>query len=367
MDFVACIKQFADEFGTEKIAQRSFLGVLEDYQAFEDVSPSFRLVLKHWHENGNLAKISKMSVNDNQWKIDVSNIIHQTQSEGFQKEVVSDLLHKLLLGMGIIDYSFDWNSEFCQQEKTAKESISTNGNGWGKTSTSVSQPEKKENFFSRLFGRKDSPSAEECYQNAVSAKSNGNNNDYIEWLKKAAQKGSKDACLDLGQYYYRNSPAQDYGEAVKWFKKGVANGNLSCSVKLGFMYAYGQGVVKDYNIAISYFEKPAKNGNRSAQFGMGFCNYHLMVQSLKKNQNQETEDSIRCYKEAKRWLTYVAEAGNADAQYYLGVVYNGFETINGNIPTYKKESFKWLEQARKQGHKGADEYIKRFGRYYWFS
>ena len=351
MEFVASVKRIVKEYGTERVAQRSFIGLLEDYQAFEDVAPSFKLVLKHWSENGNLAKVSKMSVNDSHWKIDVSNIIHQTQTEGFQREIASDLLHKMLLGMEIVDSSFAWNSEFCQQE----------------TPTPVPQPEKKESFFSRLFGRKDSPCADECYQNAISAKNNGNNNDYIEWLKKAVQKGSIDAYLDLGKYYYHNSPAQDYEEAIKWFKKGVAKGNLSCSVNLGFMYAYGQGVVKDYYIAISYLEKPAKNGNQRAQFGMGYCNYHLMVQLLKRNQNQETEDSIRCYKEAKRWLTYVAETGDADAQYYLGVVYNGFETINGNIPTYKKESFKWLEQARRQGHKRAEEYINRFGHYYWFS
>ena len=365
MEFVACIKQIVKEFSTERVAQRSFIGLLEDYQAFEDVAPSYKLVLKHWSENGKLAKISKMSAKDGQWKIDVSDIIHQTETEGFKKEVASDLLHKLLLGIGIVDTSFDWNKEFLPQEKSLKESISNDEMSKSKTNPMPQPENKKGGFFSRLFGSKDSnasQSADECYQNAINAKNNGNNNDYIEWLKKAARKGSSDAYLALGQYYYRNSPAQDYKEAIKWFIRGAIKGNSSCSVNLGFMYAYGHGIVKDYNKAISCFEKPAKNGDQQAQFGMGYCNYYLMVQYLNQYQQQVTTASLQCYKEAIRWLTYVAEKGDANAQYYLGVVYNYTDFSHD-----KSKSYEWLDKARKQGHKGANEYINRFGGYYWRS
>ena len=370
MEFVACIKQIVKEFGTERVAQRSFIGLLEDYQAFEDVAPSYKLVLKHWSENGKLAKISKMSANDSQWKIDVSDIIHQTETEGFKKEVTSDLLHKLLLGIGIVDYSFDWNMEFIHQEKSLKESVSNDEMSKSKTNP-MSQPENKRGgLFSRLFGSKNSnasQSADECYQYAINAKNNGNNNDYIEWLKKASQKGSIDAYLALGQYYSRNSPAQDYEEAIKWFRKGATKGDSSCSLNLGFMYAYGHGVVKDYNKAISYFEKPAKNGNQRAQYGMGYCNYFLMVHYLNQYQQQVTTASLQCYKEAIRWLTYVAEKGDVDAQYYLGVVYNYTDFSSESNQALKKKSYEWLDKARKQGHKAANDYINRFGGYYWRS
>ena len=368
MDFVACIKQIVKEFGTERIAQRSFIGLLEDYQAFEDVAPSYKLVLKHWSENGKLAKISKMSANDSQWKIDVSDIIHQTESEGFQKEVTSDLLHKLLLGIGIVDSSFDWNTEFIHQENPLKESFSNDEAGKSNTNNSVLQPEnKKGGLFSRLFGSKNnsaSQSADECYQNAISAENKGNNIDYFEWLKKAAQKGSIDAYLALGQYYSGNNAAQDYKEATKWFNKGANKGNAACAVSLGFMYAYGHGTDVDYNKAISYFEAPAKAGNQRAQFGMGYCNYYIMVQLFNKYQTV-TEGSLNCYNEAKRWLTYVAEKGDADAQYYLGVIYNYTEFSSESNQALKKKSYEWLDKARKQGHKGANDYINRFGGYYW--
>ena len=367
MDFVACIKQIVEEFGTERVAQRSFIGLLEDYQAFEDVAPSFKLVLKHWSENGKLDKISGMSANDSQWQIDVSNIIHQTESEGFQKEVASDLLHKLLLGIGIVDSSFDWNEEFNHQEKSLKKTISNDEVSNSKTNPTTQPENKKGGFFTRLFGSNNnnaSISAEECYQNAISAKSNGNSSDYIEWLKKAAQKGSLEAYLALGQYYNGNNAAQDYAEAIKWFYKGANKGSDACAVNLGFMYAYGHGTDVDHNKAMSYFEVPAKAGNHRAQFGMGYCNYHRMVQ-LQNKYKAITEGSLRCYNEAKRWLSYLAEKGDANAQYYLGVVYNYTEFSSESDRALIEKSYEWLDKARKQGHKAANDYINRFGIYYW--
>ena len=118
MDFVACIKQFVKDRGVEEIAKRSFIGFLGDYQAFENESPSFKLILNHWSGNGKLEKISMMSAKDSQWIIDTSNIIHQTESEGFKKEMVSELLHKLLLGIGVVNSKFDWEKEFMPKEPT---------------------------------------------------------------------------------------------------------------------------------------------------------------------------------------------------------------------------------------------------------
>ena len=114
MNLIACIKQIVKERGVEEIAKTTFLGLLCDYGAFEEESnkAAIKNIIKLWLGNGKLAKISKMSAKDGQWKIDVSNIIHQTETEGFKKEVTSDLLHKLLLGIGIVDSTFAWDKEF---------------------------------------------------------------------------------------------------------------------------------------------------------------------------------------------------------------------------------------------------------------
>lgn len=118
MDFVSCIKKFVRESGVEKIASRVFIGILSDSQAFDDEARPFKMILSHWIDNGKLEKISKMSSKDSQWRLTVSDIIYQSKSEGFDKDIVSDLLHKLLLGIGVIDSSFDWEKEFSQQKPT---------------------------------------------------------------------------------------------------------------------------------------------------------------------------------------------------------------------------------------------------------
>ena len=109
MDLIACIKQIVKERGVEEIAKPTFWGLLCDYGAFEEESneAAIKHILKLWLGNGKMEKIIRMSANDSQWKIDVSDIIHQTETEGFKKDVSSDLLHKLLLVIGFVDSAFN--------------------------------------------------------------------------------------------------------------------------------------------------------------------------------------------------------------------------------------------------------------------
>lgn len=123
MDLIACIKQIVKERGVEEIAKPTFFGLLCDCGAFEEESneAAIKHILRLWLGNGKMEKISWMSANDSQWKIDVSDIIHQTETEGFKKEVVSDVLHKLLLGIGIVDSTFAWDREFLPKKELKKD------------------------------------------------------------------------------------------------------------------------------------------------------------------------------------------------------------------------------------------------------
>ncbi len=128
MDLITCIKLIVKERGVEEIAKSTFLGLLCDYGAFEEESneAAIKHILKLWLGNGKMEKISRMSSSDSLWKIDVSDIIHQTELEGFKKEVASDLLHKLLISLGIVDSSFNWDMEFLPNGKTKKEHTANN-------------------------------------------------------------------------------------------------------------------------------------------------------------------------------------------------------------------------------------------------
>ena len=75
----------------------------------------------------------------------------------------------------------------------------------------------------------------------------------------------------LGQYnlgvIYLNGPgvAQDYAEAVKWFRKAADQGLALGQNNLGVMYLNGLGVSQDYAEAAKLFRKAADQGYADAQ------------------------------------------------------------------------------------------------------
>ena len=62
--------------------------------------------------------------------------------------------------------------------------------------------------------------------------------------------GSSGACsaqFNLGAMYGRGKGiAQDYAEAVKWYRLAAAQGNSGAQFNLGEKYDQGQGVAQDY-------------------------------------------------------------------------------------------------------------------------
>lgn len=358
MELYLLIKDCVDVYGQDIIVSKRLIGLLDDKQAFDEPeTAAYKKILRGLINDGYAQRLLDLGKHTPEVGMLASNY---AQVNLLQEAPVLYVLDCLAFGLG-------WISQNPVMKTTNSGTTSVSTPNLQSNSSQKTGEHNSGGFFSRLFGSKNSNasiSAEECYQNAISAKSNGSSSDYIEWLKKAAQKGSLDAYLALGQYYNGNNAAQDYAEAIKWFNKGANKGSDACAVNLGFMYAYGHGTEVDHNKAMSYFEVPAKAGDQRAQFGMGYCNYHRMVQ-LQNKYKAITEGSLKCYNEAKRWLSYLAEKGDANAQYYLGVVYNYTGFSSESDKALKKKSYEWLDKARKQGHKAANDYINRFGIYYW--
>ena len=54
------------------------------------------------------------------------------------------------------------------------------------------------------------------------------------------------ARIDLGAAYYGGQGvAQDYAEAVKWYRKAAEQNDAGAQYNLGVCYANGDGVAKD--------------------------------------------------------------------------------------------------------------------------
>ena len=87
----------------------------------------------------------------------------------------------------------------------------------------------------------------------------------IEWLSKAAEKGSTEAMLRLAIIYHDEKEVQDYNKTVEWYEKGSEQGNVSCMYNLGWVYK-GNEQLKDISKAIHWFKCSANCGHENGKF-----------------------------------------------------------------------------------------------------
>jgi TPR repeat protein len=160
--------------------------------------------------------------------------------------------------------------------------------------------------------------------------------------------------------------SEDYGEAMKWYRKAADQGDLFAQFGLGSMYDNGEGgvlrslcesgdlsesveflprdqqrlrrvVPQDYGEAAKWYRKAcADQGYAPAQFALAGMYY-------------DGEGVAQDYAEAIRWYRKAAEQGNADAQYNLGLAYGSGVGVAGDLT----EAEKWHHKAADQEHSEA--------------
>ena len=67
--------------------------------------------------------------------------------------------------------------------------------------------------------------------------------------------------------------AQNYQQAIAWFKKAAHQGDAGAQNSLGTMYKNGQGMAQNYQQALMWFQKAANQGSAAAQFNLGAMYY----------------------------------------------------------------------------------------------
>ena len=101
----------------------------------------------------------------------------------------------------------------------------------------------------------------------------------------SAEQGDALAQLLLGLMYDEGKgAAQDYVEAVKWYRRSAELGNASAQNNLGFMYAQGQGVLKDYVIAHMWFNLSFSNGSKNGLEGREMIEEKMSPPQIEKAQ-----------------------------------------------------------------------------------
>jgi uncharacterized protein len=124
-----------------------------------------------------------------------------------------------------------------------------------------------------------------------------------------AEQGNADAQNELGlKYENGRGVQQDFGEAVRWYRKAADQGLAMAESNIGTMYIYGRGVPRDYDEAMKWYRKAADQNLPLAQFNIG---------TMYLNGNGVRQD----YAEAMKWYRRAADQGLADAHYNLGTMY----------------------------------------------
>jgi TPR repeat protein len=102
-------------------------------------------------------------------------------------------------------------------------------------------------------------------------------------------------------YHNGQGVAQDYKQAVKWYRLAAQQGNAESQTKLGIMYTQGLGVTKDLRKAFTWYKKAAEQGNIQGQFVLGYMYAHSQG---------VTKDLVRAY----MWSNLAVIGGYMDAE-----------------------------------------------------
>jgi uncharacterized protein len=70
-------------------------------------------------------------------------------------------------------------------------------------------------------------------------------------------------------YAQGHGVAQDYKEAMKWYRLAADQGFAKAQFNLGDIYDQGHGVAQDYKEAVKWYQLAAEQGLADAQYNLG--------------------------------------------------------------------------------------------------
>ena len=162
----------------------------------------------------------------------------------------------------------------------------------------------------------------------------------IKFCKTAAP-SSRRALFQLGRAYAANGKLPD---AIAAYRKAIDKGSSAAMVELGILYAAGSGVDKDEAQARKLFERAAEAGNPRG------------VTRLTALSSGGAAGPPADPAQARAMLAKAAEANSAEAQFQLGVMYA--EGTGG--PKDDVAARAMFEKAAAQGHAEALDWLGSF-------
>ena len=147
------------------------------------------------------------------------------------------------------------------------------------------------------------------------------------------------------------SPEQTTEEAIAAgsaeLRAQAEQGNAEALYNLGFMYANGEGVPQDDAEARVWYRRAAEQGHVQAQLNVGGepVDDSIKAERVTESEPEELSLIVGAQQEDIDELRTRAEAGDAEAQNDLGVIYD-----NGNVlPQNLVQAAAWYRKAAEQG------------------
>lgn len=174
-------------------------------------------------------------------------------------------------------------------------------------------------------------------------------------LIRNAKKGDRVSQCRLGDLYERGSDIEkDIKEAIYWYSKAAEQGDCYAQRRLGAIYEAGDPPKPE--VAFDWYKKAAEQGDDFAMWRLG----HLSSDSIQKLVYFEKAGELgfeRAYEDLvdhldhdlvkkSRWIRLLAEDGNAEYQYRLGVLYEWGE----GVPESIAEAIAWFTRSSDCGH-----------------
>lgn len=175
-----------------------------------------------------------------------------------------------------------------------------------------------------------------------------------EWHKKAAELGRISAMIAFAfDNYFGKGVEESHTTAIEWFERaaeinrpGTTNSfSILAKCTLGAIYLHENPAKIDYNKIEKMWDIPPHQLSSLVEAAeQGDSTSQLRLANFYRKHDCSTLDEFSVYvlDEIKKWTTAAAEQGNAEAQYFLGLIYKSSDY---------KEAYFWLSLAKRGGQK----------------
>lgn len=204
----------------------------------------------------------------------------------------------------------------------------------------------------------------------------------LEELSKKATAGDVATQVKLGDMYaLGNGVPRSMPSAAKWYRLAADAGNAEAQTKLAMMLEIGFGVPKDPKQAMELFQKASANGNSAADMRLATAyetgrdvpkNGKLAIKYYEKAAEagvikaqlklgqllRDGFDNVQHdYAASLAWFRKAADAKDPEGEYQIGVAYEqGY-----GVPVSTDEAIKWYKIAANQGSVNAKASLHNLG------